>query len=78
MTPEATEALNAVSAKLITDNLKEMVKRVEVDKEDAGDRGRGVPQRAGVEVEAGRVGRHGRAPRSVYSATAPASQGEAR
>jgi len=34
-TPEATEALNAVSAKLTTDNLKELVKRVEVDKDDA-------------------------------------------
>jgi osmoprotectant transport system substrate-binding protein len=34
-TPEATAALNAVSAKLTTDNLKEMVKRVEVDKDDA-------------------------------------------
>jgi osmoprotectant transport system substrate-binding protein len=34
-TPEATEALNAVSAKLTTDNLKEMVKRVEVDKDDS-------------------------------------------
>jgi osmoprotectant transport system substrate-binding protein len=33
-TPEATEALNAVSAKLTTDNLKEMVKRIEVDKDD--------------------------------------------
>ena len=34
-TPEATEALNAVSAALTTDNLKELVKRVEVDKDDA-------------------------------------------
>jgi osmoprotectant transport system substrate-binding protein len=34
-TPEATEVLNAVSAKLTTDNLKEMVKSVEVDKDDA-------------------------------------------
>jgi osmoprotectant transport system substrate-binding protein len=34
-TPEATAALNAVSAKLNTDNLKELVKRVEVDKDDA-------------------------------------------
>jgi osmoprotectant transport system substrate-binding protein len=34
-TPEATAALNAVSAKLTTDNLKELVKRVEVDKDDA-------------------------------------------
>jgi len=33
-TPEATDALNAVSAKLTTENLKEMVKRVEVDKDD--------------------------------------------
>jgi osmoprotectant transport system substrate-binding protein len=34
-TAEATAALDAVSAKLTTDNLKEMVKRVEVDKDDA-------------------------------------------
>jgi osmoprotectant transport system substrate-binding protein len=34
-TPEATAALNAVSAKLTTENLKELVKRVEVDKDDA-------------------------------------------
>jgi osmoprotectant transport system substrate-binding protein len=34
-TPEVTETLNAVSAKLNTDNLKELVKRVEVDKDDA-------------------------------------------
>jgi osmoprotectant transport system substrate-binding protein len=34
-TPEVTKALNAVSAKLTTDNLTEMVKRVEVDKDDA-------------------------------------------
>jgi osmoprotectant transport system substrate-binding protein len=34
-TPEATKVLNAVSAKLTTDNLKEMVKSVEVDKDDA-------------------------------------------
>jgi osmoprotectant transport system substrate-binding protein len=33
-TPEVTGALNGVSAKLTTDNLKRMVKRVEVDKED--------------------------------------------
>jgi osmoprotectant transport system substrate-binding protein len=36
-TPETTEALNAVSAKLTTENLKEMVKRVEVDKDDAAE-----------------------------------------
>jgi osmoprotectant transport system substrate-binding protein len=34
-TPEVTETLNAVSAKLNTENLKELVKRVEVDKDDA-------------------------------------------
>ena len=34
-TPEATETLDAVSAALTTDNLKELVKRVEVDKDDA-------------------------------------------
>jgi osmoprotectant transport system substrate-binding protein len=34
-TPEVSEALDAVSGKLTTDNLKEMVKRVEVDKDDA-------------------------------------------
>jgi osmoprotectant transport system substrate-binding protein len=34
-TPEVTETLDAVSAKLTTDNLKELVKRVEVDKDDA-------------------------------------------
>jgi osmoprotectant transport system substrate-binding protein len=34
-TPEVTDTLNAVSAKLTTDNLKELVKRVEVDKDDA-------------------------------------------
>lgn len=34
-TPAVTEALNAVSAKLTTENLKQMVKRVEVDKDDA-------------------------------------------
>ena len=34
-TPEATEVLDAVSAALTTDNLKELVKRVEVDKDDA-------------------------------------------
>jgi osmoprotectant transport system substrate-binding protein len=34
-TPEVTEALNAVSAKLDTDQLKDLVKRVEVDKDDA-------------------------------------------
>lgn len=34
-TPEVTETLNAVSAALTTDNLKELVKRVEVDKDDA-------------------------------------------
>jgi osmoprotectant transport system substrate-binding protein len=34
-TPEATETLNAVSAALNTENLKELVKRVEVDKDDA-------------------------------------------
>jgi osmoprotectant transport system substrate-binding protein len=33
-TPQVTAALNAVSAKLSTENLKGMVKRVEVDKED--------------------------------------------
>ncbi len=35
VTPKATAALNAVSARLTTDDLKEMVKRVEVDKDDA-------------------------------------------
>jgi len=34
-TPEVTETLDAVSAALTTDNLKELVKRVEVDKDDA-------------------------------------------
>jgi osmoprotectant transport system substrate-binding protein len=34
-TPEVTEALNAVSASLTTENLKAMVKRIEVDKADA-------------------------------------------
>jgi osmoprotectant transport system substrate-binding protein len=34
-TSEASDALDAVSAKLTTENLKEMVKRVEVDKDDA-------------------------------------------
>ena len=34
-TPEVSEVLNGVSAKLTTDNLTEMVKRVEVDKDDA-------------------------------------------
>jgi osmoprotectant transport system substrate-binding protein len=34
-TPEVSDVLNAVSAKLTTDNLKDMVKRVEVDKDDA-------------------------------------------
>jgi osmoprotectant transport system substrate-binding protein len=34
-TPEVTETLDAVSAKLNTENLKELVKRVEVDKDDA-------------------------------------------
>jgi len=34
-TPEVTEVLDGVSAKLTTDNLKELVKRVEVDKDDA-------------------------------------------
>jgi osmoprotectant transport system substrate-binding protein len=34
-TPEVSDTLNAVSAKLTTDNLKELVKRVEVDKDDA-------------------------------------------
>ena len=34
-TPEVTEILNGVSAKLTTDNLKELVKSVEVDKDDA-------------------------------------------
>jgi osmoprotectant transport system substrate-binding protein len=34
-TPEASGALDAVSTKLTTDNLKAMVKRVEVDKDDA-------------------------------------------
>jgi osmoprotectant transport system substrate-binding protein len=34
-TPEVTETLDGVSAKLTTDNLKELVKRVEVDKDDA-------------------------------------------
>ena len=34
-TPEVSDTLNAVSAKLNTENLKELVKRVEVDKDDA-------------------------------------------
>lgn len=34
-TPEVSQVLNDVSAKLTTDNLKEMVSRVEVDKDDA-------------------------------------------
>jgi osmoprotectant transport system substrate-binding protein len=34
-TPEVSKVLDAVSAKLTTDNLKQMVKRVEVDKDDA-------------------------------------------
>jgi osmoprotectant transport system substrate-binding protein len=34
-TPEVTETLDAVSGALTTDNLKELVKRVEVDKDDA-------------------------------------------
>jgi len=34
-TPEVTQVLNDVSAKLTTDNLKELVSRVEVDKDDA-------------------------------------------
>ena len=34
-TPEVTEVLDGVSSKLTTDNLKELVKRVEVDKDDA-------------------------------------------
>jgi osmoprotectant transport system substrate-binding protein len=34
-TPEVTDTLNAVSAALNTENLKELVKRVEVDKDDA-------------------------------------------
>lgn len=34
-TPEVSSVLNDVSAKLTTDNLKELVKRVEVDKDDA-------------------------------------------
>jgi osmoprotectant transport system substrate-binding protein len=34
-TPQATEVLNAVSQKLTTENLKEMVKRVEIDKDDS-------------------------------------------
>jgi osmoprotectant transport system substrate-binding protein len=34
-TADATQVLNAVSSKLTTENLKEMVKRVEVDKDDA-------------------------------------------
>lgn len=34
-TPEVTQTLDAVSAALNTDNLKELVKRVEVDKDDA-------------------------------------------
>jgi osmoprotectant transport system substrate-binding protein len=34
-TPEVSQVLNDVSAKLTTDNLKDMVKRVEVDKDDA-------------------------------------------
>jgi osmoprotectant transport system substrate-binding protein len=34
-TPELSKVLNDVSAKLTTENLKEMVKRVEVDKDDA-------------------------------------------
>ena len=34
-TPEVADVLNGVSAKLTTENLKELVKRVEVDKDDA-------------------------------------------
>ena len=34
-TPQVTETLDAVSGKLTTDNLKELVKRVEVDEDDA-------------------------------------------
>jgi osmoprotectant transport system substrate-binding protein len=34
-TPEVSETLDAVSGALTTDNLKELVKRVEVDKDDA-------------------------------------------
>ena len=34
-TPEVSKVLDAVSAKLTTDNLKQMVKRVEVDKDDS-------------------------------------------
>ena len=34
-TPEVTEVLDGVSSKLTTDNLKELVARVEVDKDDA-------------------------------------------
>jgi osmoprotectant transport system substrate-binding protein len=34
-TPEVTETLDAVSGALTTDNLKDLVKRVEVDKDDA-------------------------------------------
>src|SRR5829696_1326860 len=34
-TPAVSETLDAVSGKLTTDNLKELVKRVEVDKDDA-------------------------------------------
>jgi osmoprotectant transport system substrate-binding protein len=34
-TSEATQALDAVSGKLTTENLKDMVKRVEIDKDDA-------------------------------------------
>jgi osmoprotectant transport system substrate-binding protein len=34
-TPEVTEVLDGVSAKLTTENLKELVARVEVDKDDA-------------------------------------------
>lgn len=34
-TPKVTAALDAVSAKLTTDNLRQLVKRVEVDKDDA-------------------------------------------
>jgi osmoprotectant transport system substrate-binding protein len=34
-TPEVSEVLNGVSAKLTTENLKEMVQRVEIDKDNA-------------------------------------------
>ncbi|HYM58598.1 MAG TPA: ABC transporter substrate-binding protein, partial [Solirubrobacteraceae bacterium] len=34
-TPEVSDVLNGVSAKLTTENLKELVKRVEIDKDDA-------------------------------------------